>query len=341
MNIIEIEPDKLIPYENNPRNNTSAVKQVMASIQEFGFKVPIVIDSDNVVIAGHTRLLASKRLGLAKVPCIIADDLTEEQIKAFRLADNKVSEKSKWDIDLLEIELGDIYGIDMEQFGFKPPKEKEMDYYGDERERTFNSVNLADFDPTRADGFYQMPIIKAVNHVPKDLISFNYVLSSKEYKKGVHFYVDDYQFERIWNRPYDYIDKMRKFDCSLTPYFSLYMDMPIAMQIWNVYRSRLVGQILQDNGCKVIPTLSWTGKESFSFCFDGLEKHGTVSVSTIGVKRDREASEIWRDGMTEALARLEPSHVVVYGGDIGFDFGNTPVTYIKNHNAERLGKHET
>lgn len=88
MEIVNIAVDKLVPYENNPRNNTEAIQYVANSIKEFGFKVPLVIDSDNVVICGHTRLLAAKQLGLKDVPCIVADDLTDEQIKAFRLADN-------------------------------------------------------------------------------------------------------------------------------------------------------------------------------------------------------------------------------------------------------------
>ena len=101
MKIIYKNVSELVPYEKNPRKNTKAVKYVANSISEFGFKVPIVIDENNVVICGHTRLLASEKLGMDEVPCIIAKDLTEEQIKAFRLADNKVSEKAEWDFDLL------------------------------------------------------------------------------------------------------------------------------------------------------------------------------------------------------------------------------------------------
>lgn len=105
-------------YENNPRNNDAAVDAVANSIKEFGFKVPIVISKDNVIIAGHTRLKASIKLGLKEVPCIIANDLSEEQIKAFRLADNKTSELATWDFTKLEEELLNI-DIDMSQFGFE------------------------------------------------------------------------------------------------------------------------------------------------------------------------------------------------------------------------------
>lgn len=97
--------DTLVPYEKNPRKNKDAVPYVKKSIEEFGFKVPIVVDADNVIVAGHTRFLAAKELGLDEVPCLRADDLTEEQIRAFRLADNKVSEFSGWDFEALDAEL--------------------------------------------------------------------------------------------------------------------------------------------------------------------------------------------------------------------------------------------
>ena len=121
MKIKEININELIEYDNNPRNNDESVELVANSIKEFGFKVPLVIDKNNVIIAGHTRLKASKYLGLKKVPCIIADDLTPEQIKAFRLADNKVSEKSTWNMEKLQNELLELKVIDfnIENFGFE------------------------------------------------------------------------------------------------------------------------------------------------------------------------------------------------------------------------------
>ncbi len=110
MQIIDRQVAELVPYENNPRHNEDAVKFVKASIQQFGFKVPIVISPENVIIAGHTRVLAAKELGMETVPCVIADDLTEGQMKAFRLADNKASEASGWDWDKLDQELAEMYG---------------------------------------------------------------------------------------------------------------------------------------------------------------------------------------------------------------------------------------
>lgn len=143
MKIIEKNINDLTPYENNPRKNDKSVDYVANSISQFGFKVPIVIDSSSVIVAGHTRYKAAVKLKMETVPCIVADDLTDEQIKAFRLADNKVGELSQWDIGLLSDELDGIFDLDMADFGFldmdmpeddlaldlddnKPQQEKEM-----------------------------------------------------------------------------------------------------------------------------------------------------------------------------------------------------------------------
>lgn len=117
MNIIEKRLDEIRPYENNPRHNEAAVQYVANSLRVFGWKQPIVIDRDGVIVAGHTRVLAAKSLGWDKAPCVIADDLTPEQVKAYRLADNKTAEIAEWDFSALEEEL-DGLEIDMEQFGF-------------------------------------------------------------------------------------------------------------------------------------------------------------------------------------------------------------------------------
>lgn len=113
-----LQTESLIPYENNPRNNDEAVDYVANSIESFGFKVPIIIDKDNVIIAGHTRLKAAQKLGLKEVPCVRADDLNEDQVKALRLADNKVGEIATWNYMILDQELADIE-IDMSDFGFQ------------------------------------------------------------------------------------------------------------------------------------------------------------------------------------------------------------------------------
>ena len=132
INIVYKKIDELKPYKNNPRKNDKAVKAVADSIKEFGFKVPIILDSNMEIIAGHTRLKAAKRLKYKEVPCIIADDLTPDQVRAFRLVDNKVGELAEWDIDLLNIELSEIE-LDLTPFDFKI-------------EKTLNDIEEDDFE---------------------------------------------------------------------------------------------------------------------------------------------------------------------------------------------------
>ena len=147
MEIIYKPVSDLIPYENNPRRNDDAVDYVANSIKEFGFKVPIIVGPDNVIVAGHTRLKAAIKLGLTEVPAIVADDLTEEQINAFRLADNKVAEMADWDFERLDLELSEL-DFDMEQFGFELEQELEMptdldDYT--EKDTVVVSINCGSF----------------------------------------------------------------------------------------------------------------------------------------------------------------------------------------------------
>lgn len=119
MKIVMKNIDELIRYENNPRDNVAAIPYVANSIEAFNFKVPILIDKNNVIIAGHTRLEAAITIGYKEVPCIVADDMTDEQVRKFRLVDNKTHEYGKWDYDKLEEELESIFDIDMESFGFQ------------------------------------------------------------------------------------------------------------------------------------------------------------------------------------------------------------------------------
>ena len=127
--IVYISLDEIQPYEQNPRKNDQAVEAVSNSIEKFGFNVPIIVDKDKTIIAGHTRFKAAEKLGLSSVPAIIADDLSPSQVKAFRLADNKTAELADWDWGVLEAELGEIAkldgSIDMGDFGFQ---DEEIDY---------------------------------------------------------------------------------------------------------------------------------------------------------------------------------------------------------------------
>lgn len=133
MKTTEIALKDIFPYENNPRNNEDAVDAVARSIEDFGFQQPLVLDKDRVIIVGHTRYKAAKKLGLETVPCVIADNLSEEQAKAYRLVDNKVGELASWDHAMLEVELGEL-DIDMTEFGFMELSDIDVDEFFEEAE---------------------------------------------------------------------------------------------------------------------------------------------------------------------------------------------------------------
>ena len=338
MEIIYKKIADLKPYEFNAKVHTDKqIRQIMKSIEDFGFNDPIAVDEDNIVIEGHGRLEAAMRLNMKEVPCIELTGLDDEQKKAYILVHNQLTLNTGFDLHLLTGELRKIKSpkINMPVYGFKLKtlekrlEREEKSWYGDERERTNDAYNLSAFDEMNAAGWYQMPVLEACDYVPEKLIGFNYMLSAEDTDVGIHFFIDDYQFERVWNNPEKYIKKLAEFQCALTPDFSLYMDMPRAMKVWNVYRSRLIGQLMQDAGINVIPTLQWAEKETFEFCFDGIEPGGTVAVSTVGVMKDKEARKIWKAGMDEAIKWIQPKTVVCYGSRIGYDFGDISAKYIE------------
>lgn len=328
---------RLKPYENNARtHNEKQIEKIANSIKEFGFINPVLIDSDYGVIAGHGRIEGAKKLGMLDVPCLFIEDLTEEQKRAYIIADNKLALDAGWDYELLKLELEELNDLDFDisLTGFDMDiifDDADDGYYGDERERTNKEYNLDIVDHENlSNDFWQMPIIKNDNYIPNDLIGFNYAKTSKDKNCGIHFYIDDYQFERLWASPEKYVDTLSEYECILTPDFSLYMDMPMPMKIWNIYRSRQIGAYYQSMGIKVIPTVSWAEEETFEFCFLGIPKGSIVSVSTIGVKRDEEALQIWENGMREMIEQIEPSVILVYGGELDFDYGDIRVIYFDN-----------
>lgn len=211
--------------------------------------------------------------------------------------------------------------------------------------RTNKSYNLDYYDDYEVVGKYDIPGLYPTDYVPDKLIGFNYVMNTKpKNDTGVHFFLDDYQFERLWNNPEPYIDKLSKWDCVLTPDFSLYTDMPKAMQIWNTYRSRLLGQIWQERGLEVIPTVSWSDEKSFEFCFDGLPSDATLAISTVGLGRDKKAKQLFDAGLKEMLNKLSPKMLLVVGEhEINVPEGVAVKRYANERIAklrERSTKHE-
>ena len=323
----------IVPYERNARDNARAVPKVAESIREFGFRGTIVLRShgDPTIVCGHTRVAALKQLGWTEIPDELitwCDDLTDDEVKALRIADNKTGDIATYNRSMLREEVRGLKDFDMARFGceFKSAHRP----VGAERLRTDRAYNLdlvsrADCGP---DGF---PALSPCDARPTGAVPCNYAKTTPEGARAgrmLHFFKDDYQFERFWTSPERYLEYLRGYECVLTPDFSLYMDMPAPMQAWNRYRSLALGLWWQRNGVPVVPTLSWAGPATYSFCFAGVPSHATVATSTVGVAADGRAREVFHDGMAEAMRRLEPSRVIVYGADVGFDFGDAEVISI-------------
>ena len=187
MIVTEVELTNISPYENNPRLNENSVEKVQASIEAFGFKVPLVIDKDHTIVCGHTRYEAAKRLGLTSVPCVMADDLTEDQIKAYRLADNKVSEFSQWDFDKLEQELNEI-DMSMVDFGFSGDSVTFTDEF-EQVEPLQSSNDTADktdeISTKVVIGEYQFHITKSEYLLLLEHVKLNYGFTKEEIMDGL------------------------------------------------------------------------------------------------------------------------------------------------------------
>lgn len=145
----------------------------------------------------------------------------------------------------------------------------------------------------------------------------------KERDGTAHFFLDDYAFERVWNKPKKYLNILTTYESVCSPDFSLYTDYPIAVQIWNVYRNRWCGRYWQKQGIKVIPTVGWSTPESYDFCFLGIKPHSTIAISSIGILRSEESKNLFLMGFEEMLEQIKPKHVHFYGDpvpDCEYDF---------------------
>lgn len=182
----------------------------------------------------------------------------------------------------------------------------------------------------RSVGMFKLPLVKKQEISLEDvkLIGYDKINQSNDYDKIVHFFLDDYRFESIYNNPEKKIETLKKYKAVLTPDFSMFVEMPIALQLFSTFKNRWVGAYLQEQGIRVISTVRWGDLTSFNFCFDGIEKGSIVAVSTIGIKKEKSHFML---GYNEMLSRIKPSKIICYGkpfdemkGDIvEVDYGET------------------
>lgn len=204
---------------------------------------------------------------------------------------------------------------------------------------TNDALNLGLW-PVEKAGKYDLPVVRTDIVCRADsLIPFNRAKTCLRRDVGVHFFIDDYQFERVWKSPQLYVEMLGKYPFACAPDFSLYIDMPMAAKIWNVYRSRLLTAYWQGKGLKIVPVLQWAEPDTFDFCFTGITPRGTVAVSTLGAARNKLTKQIWKAGMSEAINKLHPVTILLYGRPIDFNFGDIQVVHYTNEVLERRSGH--
>lgn len=210
------------------------------------------------------------------------------------------------------------------------------EYFGQHKEKDWEMWNLPQFlsVPPEDVGVWGIPYAKRCNHIPRKLIPFNYAVGkSADRTAGVHFFINDYQFERVWRTPGKYIEILSRFDCIIAPDFSVYSDMPTAMQIWQHYKSRMFSYMCRQAGLNVIPNLIFSDSRTYNsrtgFVFDGIESGGAVCLSTSGCRKNKELRKKIVDGLNAFLMVCKPDSIIVYGDVPEFDFGNIKVYRFK------------
>lgn len=185
-------------------------------------------------------------------------------------------------------------------------------------------------------GIFEFPVIRATHKIPNRLIPFSKALSSNDYDQWVHFYEDDYLFEKLWDNPQKYLDILKRFNGVILPDFSLYRDMPLVMQLWNIYRSRAIGHWLQENGITVIPNIRYGDKRTYKCCCDGIDTHCVIAVGSHGTLKNKVDRKIFVNGLESVVSRLHPTVIVVYGSapDSIFDKYRTQGICIVSFDSE-------
>ena len=348
-----MSPADLIPYGGNAKKHPAEqVKLIANSIKEFGFQQPIVVDKDNVVVIGHGRLLAAKRLKMSEVPVVRVENLTEDQVKALRLADNKVAE-SEWDMDSVLSEIADI-DLDMSDFGFDldladtendDAKDEDDDgIFSDHIRSAFQHNVFENYEKRQftADNYYGIPSMYPTQTKGTQFLRFcdwNEVEDPENYI--AHFYYDDIKFMQAWRSPEKYLDKLRKFKAVVAPDFSSYTDFPIVLQILGAYRRQWVGAYWQSMGIDMIPDCQWGNEETYKWCFEGIPQNATVAISSLGVKGNKEFNGIedslFKKGFDEMIDRLHPTTILWYGDVINGCKCDAEVIHIPSFYEQKRG----
>lgn len=186
------------------------------------------------------------------------------------------------------------------------------------RKKHLNNLDIAVTALTSGD--YDMPTLKAYDgSIPNTLIPFNQAASSNFHCCGVHFFIDDYMFNRIWTEPKKYVPMLRRFQCVIGPDFSQYRNMPYPARLYNCYRNRLLSQYFQDNGIKLVPNVTWSLPDSYDYSFTGIPKNSVIAINSTGIIGCTLSKFLWYKGYKEAIERLSPSLIIRYGSKLAHE----------------------
>lgn len=297
-----------------------------------------------------------KHAGWKEVEVWVADDMSPKQIKDYRIRDNRTSDYARWDFEALEKEITQ-FQLDPMDFSFDMPEPEregvESDYRPfserDDAEQMVDEDQVSrlthnvfenfemDFEPEYT-GKYGIPKMAPTQMTGDKFMRFCDWRGVTDHEKYIaHFYYDDFKFIKAWRDPDYYIERLKWFKAVVAPDFSLYTDFPVALQILSCYRRQWVGAYWQSLGIDVIPDVVWGDEASYEFCFDGIPKHSTVAVSSVGVKLDEDwngkSDSLFRKGYDEMIKRLEPTTIMFYGDILEGLEGN--IIQIPSFYAER------
>ena len=312
-----IDINKLNNYDKNSKIHTKQqIRHIANSIEEFGFNDPIgIAGENNVVLEGKGRVEAAKLLGFKTLPCIRLDHLTKEEQRAYVIAHNSTNLETGFDDGVLFDELKQLQNFNFEDFGIENSKYNEIVEKNDEYYNELLKINKQKLvrNEFKMVGKYEMPLIKKqdidLNKI--QLMNFNNAKYNdiKNTDKTIQFFTYDYRFDYVYSHPELAVEKLKQYYCLLSPDYSIYIDMPLSLQIKNTFKNRWCGAYFQSLGLRCIPTVEWGDERSFDFCFDGIEKGSIVAVSTYGKTK---IEEEFMKGYNEMLQRIEPSAIICY-----------------------------
>lgn len=337
---IEMWPiDRPKDYPKNARKWTDkAIAKVAASIREFGFRQPLVVDSQEIIVIGHLRRTAARTLGLTEIPVHVASDLSPAQIKALRLADNRTSQEATWDLELLRPELLELKALDFDlsvtAFDVREierktkPADEEPEPESEEFQGIFAFRECAILPSSNEWGIPDLRADMLATQIPRELWPGGDVgnPAAKLFLHGtakflhdciggtLAFYVEDHRFECIWSDAVKFAGSLfGKWGAVCSPDFSVWRDDPLSVQLFNFYRSRWCARYWQEAGIKIIPSLNWSDERSDKFALAGLPANPPVVSVQCRTTKSRKGKEFFIRGIVRGISELKPGAVVIYG----------------------------